>query len=71
MGASWKNTIAQRCLCSAKILPPHRSPTHGVIARLVRTSALGRVIQYSETVVVKSTGCGVLDSPPFAGDEDG
>jgi hypothetical protein len=40
-----------------------RGHNNGVIARLVRTCALGQAIQYSETAVIESIERGVLDSP--------
>jgi len=43
-----------------------RATLSAVIARLVRTCALGRAIQYSETAVIEQSSCGVLDSPPAA-----
>ena len=53
MGASWKNTIAERGLCDAKVL-------YGVILAVI--ARLDRAIQYAETVLVEPIGRGVLDT---------
>jgi len=40
---------------------------NAVIARLGRTCALGRAIQYPEAVVIEPRGRSVLDAPPSRG----
>jgi hypothetical protein len=65
---SWTKRVERqskaRANCAARTGRRVCDRTLAVIARLVRTCALGRAIQYSETAVIESRSCGVLDSPP-------
>ena len=49
----------------------HAVPTITVIIRLVRSCALGRMIQYSRDVRDQPRGRGVLDRPVKPGDDGG
>jgi hypothetical protein len=65
-GRTYRGEAAGRQGFGAAGTPVSR-PALGVIARLVRTRALGRAIQYSEKARLESRGRGVLDAPPSRG----
>jgi hypothetical protein len=52
-------------VCFLKNLCGHE--TLAVIARLVRSCAPGRAIQYAVTILIRNERRGVLDAPPARG----